>query len=179
MLIDDGKGKGFVAGIDSNNRLLVTSVTSPLSSNISFLKGNNFVWNSSYAATANDYVFYLMNTDQSQYLRINRFIVSATGATSWTAIRVTGGTPGGTAITGLNTNFSSGKVASVTSLGNAAITGSPTGTTILKVRTGADSTLALTIDGSVILPVNTAIAIQVGASVTVNVTVSGWFDTIE
>lgn len=179
MFIDDGKGKGFTAGIDSNNRLLVTAVTNPLSSNMAFLKGNDFVWTSSYAATANDYVFYLMNTDQLQYLRINRFIVSATGATSWTAIKVTGGTPAGTAITGLNTNFSSGKVATVTALGNAAVTGSPTGSTILKVRTAADATLALVIDGSVILPVNTAIAIQVGASVTVNVTVSGWFDTIE
>lgn len=179
MYIDDGKGKGFQVGVNSDNQLLSKSITIPQYAFQSFLKGNEFIWVSSYAATAADYVFSLRNDDQVNSLRISRFILSSTVATLWTFIKVTGGTPAGTLVTGVNTNFSSGRLATVTCYGNAAVTGSPTGSPFLKVYTPISTHSAFETNGSIVLPANTAIAVQASTTGTVAVTISGWFEAVE
>jgi len=178
MFIDDGGGNGRQAKVSRNNQVLVLSTITSFSAWTSKEYGQDFGWVSSYAATAADYVVYIMNLDTTNYLRVNRLIFSSTVATLWTLIKVTGGTPAGTTITGTNTNFSSGKTALVTALGNAAVTGSPTGTVINKIHTAISTPFEYRVEGSIILPVNTAIAVQASATGTIAVFISGWFEDI-
>jgi hypothetical protein len=170
MFIDDGSGHGYQVKVDSNNRVHSFSITEPAYSNISISDSQLFTFTSTYAATANDFVMYILNSNSTLPMRINRIIVSSTVATLWTIIRVTGGTPAGTAITGINQNFSSGIGATVTSLGNAAVTGSPTGTNLFLFHTPASTAQILLVEGSIVMPINTAIAIKAGATGTVAVT---------
>ena len=178
MYIDDGKGKGIQAEISIDNQLMVKSSTNPSYAYNSMSKGTMFRWISSYAATAADFVMYLMNTDQANLFRINRVIFGSTVNTIWTMYKITGGTPAGTAITGVNLNWGSGKVATVTALGNAAVTGSPTGTIINYGMTLANTNDMVLIEGSIVMPVNTAWAIKASATGTVYVLLEGWFEPI-
>ena len=168
--------KGFSAQVDEDLRLWTKTTNSPLSAEISLKKGLLFRWLSTYAATAADYVLCLKNTDPSNNLRINKLIVSNSVDTIWTSSKITAGTPAGTAITGVNMNFNSGKTAVVTALGNAAVTGITGATALGYFQSLAKTSLMIDTDGALILPANTTWALKASATGTIYVFAEGWFE---
>lgn len=178
MIIDDGTGHGYQAGVAEDGRLLVDSITTPHYASAAKHLQQLFIWESAYSATAADVVIYIKNIDSTNFLRIHRVITSSSVAQLWTFSRVTAGTAGGTTITAVNTNFASGKTALATSYGNAAVTGSLTKTVLQKARTPASSYFAASLEGSIMLPVNTAICVVCSATGDVEVNISGWFESL-
>lgn len=179
MIIEDGRGHGHQAGITQDGQLTVLSTADPISGNISFTKADYYICNSDYSATADDTVLYLKNDNSFQYFRICRIILSSSVLQKWTIYKVASGTAGGTAITPLNANFSSGKAADLTVYGDAAVTGSLTsGGIITRMRIPATQPGALDINGTIVLSVNTALAVSCDATGDVSVSICGWFADI-
>lgn len=178
MFIDDGAGKGIQAFISTDNQLLTKSATSPLYSYYSREKGTMFHWISTYAATANDWVMTVTNNDQANYLRLNRLIFANSVAAIWSTWNITSGTPGGTRVTPINMNWSSGKVPAVAAYGNAAVTGTLTGTAVSYYAAPAANSVQSLVEGALILPVNTTWGIKTNQTGTVYVIVEGWLEPI-
>jgi len=175
MFIEDGQGNGNIAGVNGDGQLLASAITEPSYSNAAIDASELYAWTSQFTAGGAARVFYLKNTDPNKYLRINRVIASSTVAQLWDMNRITGGTPAGTIITGVNTNFTSGKVAQALAYGDAAVTGT---LTVQRLNIAYATIFSASLDGSIILPVNTAIGISCSAAGGIAIMVSGYYQPI-
>lgn len=176
MIIEDGKGTGSLAGVNRNNHLTVAAISEMYQAYSSFEKGQLFIWNSSYAATAAQTVFAITNTDAVKALRIHQFVLSSSVAQIWNIKKLTSGTPAGTLVTPINKNFSSGKSASALCYGNAAVNGTLVGLTLFNQMSPIATPICMCSDGALILPVNTSLIITAGITGTIYVTLSAYFN---
>lgn len=128
----DGTGSGRLAKVDERNRLHTEAVaTSPLE-NQSEINGTAAFFNSTYSATGGQEVIYIQNTEASDKLHIQRLVISSSAASLFTFFEVTSTTAaGGTALTPINPNLGSAVTKNENSFGNASVTGSLSGTTLL------------------------------------------------
>lgn len=80
----DGKGRGYVAEIDSNNRLQTVAVTIPRIAFVSEGKGDAFRILSGFltVTTSLGCVFWLKNTSSTQHFHIEKFNVSWDGGST-------------------------------------------------------------------------------------------------
>ncbi len=115
MIIQDGQGGGYSAGVTSEKRLKVNSVTEPnfLHQNAGHNRG--YVWNfPSYNSADADTVMFIRN-DSSNDLRIHHVYIYSDAATVITLHTISAGeTPAGTAVTGVNLNRNSSDEADAT-----------------------------------------------------------------
>jgi len=81
--------------------------------------------------------------------------------TVWTLFEVTSGTAGGTTITPVNLDLNSGIIAQATCFGNAAVSGTLSGTTLGYGVANHDIEAEMLVEGSLILAENDEIAITV------------------
>ena len=100
----------------------------------------------------------------------------ASAIATWDLLEVTGGTPAGTVLTFINPNMASGTVNTATAFGNAAVTGSVVGDTIMLLRTLADTSYEFFIEGAIVLGNTDKFAISFSASATVYLTVGGFWE---
>ena len=175
MRIEDGTGINGSARVDEHNLLGVKSASLNYASFISFLTGEDVIWNSSYSATANDYVFCIRNLNQTKKLKISKIIFSNSVDSFFNVSKVTVFPTSGTSIVGYCTNFASGIVPTVSCYGDAAISGI-TAEKIIKISTPAYNSLCLNLDGRLILSSNSGIAVQCLNSGTVSISLCGWFE---
>jgi len=122
----DGSGSGRLAKVDSQNRLVTAST--PTEAEI----GNAALWNSTYSATGGEEVLYIQNKESSRKLHITQMVISSSVASLWTLFQVTSATAaGGTALPYVNPNDDFGVTRAHNSFGNASVTGSLSGDTII------------------------------------------------
>lgn len=175
LQIEDG-ATGTTAEVDSDRRMSVKALSTPPLEIASDDRGDAAYFSSTFAASAGEEVVSIRNTETTRNLHITRMSMSATAVTNWTLFEVTSGTAAGTTLTYLNPNLGSGTVNSVTAFGNASVTGTLTGDTILHTRTLASTPAELFLEGSLILTNTDEISLTTSASATVFVTIVGFWD---
>lgn len=175
LVIEDGEGKGFKAGIDSLHRLKVTgAVVGPLEFESG--RGNAATFTSTFVTGGSDVeVISIQNTD-AKHFHISRIFLASSVITVWDLFEVKSGTPAGTVLNFVNPNIDSGKVNTATSFGNNAVTGSVAGDTIILTQTLADVGIEIFVEGMIILGTNDTFAIAADANGTVRVSVVGFWE---
>lgn len=175
MKIEDGTGRGFVAKVDSESRLLVAATVLPALGHASD-EGSAAYFISTYAATAGQEVISIRNAESDRHLHIQSLMVASSVATIWTLFEVTSGTAAGTTLTYINPNLGSGVTLDVTAFGNASVTGSLAGNTLNLISTVADATFHHNFDGSLILTNGDEVALTADATGTVYVTIQAFWE---
>jgi len=174
-MIKDGKGSGFLAQVNDENKLRTYSTTE---SEISYESETNFrsySWtNVTYNYTAGDTILLVKNTSITANLIIDKIVVSGDVETEVVIHSPTCTTPTGTAVTGVNLNRTSSLTASATAKANESTNSQAN--PIWKGRIDGNSTLNIELHGSIILGLNNCIAIDfttVGSAC--NVTILGYY----
>ncbi len=139
--------------------------------------GSAAYWNSTYSATGGQEVLYIQNTEGTQRLHITRMVISSSVASLWTLFKVTSATAaGGTALPYVNPSFS-GVVKQNNSFGNASVTGSLSGDTLLVGSIGvALIDYSYNFGGTVILGNTDAIALTLTTTGIPQVHLEGYWD---
>ncbi len=176
--IEDGTGSGAKAQVKSDNALLVDAHTIPRGAFVSEEEGQAYAWISTDATSAGEESISVQNTSTDKNLHISKIIVAGVQATIHAALLVTGGTPAGTPITGVNLNKASSNTAAATAFGDAAVTGSVVGDIIAQAYHVALGSAVIDFDGAVILGQDDTIAVRTvaGTDGIVYVTVLGFYD---
>lgn len=175
MQIEDGKGAGKSAEVDSNNRLVTKSFfESDFDDAIGTItRQDGYTLTSTFATGTTDVeVISLKNISTTQNIIIDTTEFSSTVATLWTLFEVTSGTAAGTTGTARNMNLDSGNTAAarITAFANASVTGTLTGNTLAIKQTGASSDSNFNTEGIFILGTNDEISLTASANGTVAVT---------
>ena len=167
----DGTGKGNLAQVDADNRILTKSFFESDFDDAISNREDGYTLSSTFATGGSDIeVMSIKNTSTSKILIIDTTEFSSTVATLWTLFKVTSGTAAGTVGTPVNMNVASGKTAQVSAFANASVTGTLAGTTLAVKYTGANSDSNFNTEGIFILNQNDELAITASASGTVAVT---------
>lgn len=171
-----GTSGGFIAGVDSLDRLQVRALAETSIAHHSSKKSSASYWNSTYSATGGEEVIYIQNTE-SRKLHLSKMIISSSVTSLWTLFRVTSATAAaGTAITPVNPSLSGGTPGQENSFGNASVTGSLSGDTLLVGSIG----VALVDDrydfgGAIILNENDAVALTLTTTGVPQVHIEGYW----
>jgi hypothetical protein len=168
---------GNLANVNDDEQLQVRAITESDLEFASESKGKAYSISSTYAATAGDEVISFKNTSQTDCFILDEITVGSSVASSLTLFEVTSGTAAGTTVTPQNLNLSSGNSAAATAFGNASVTGSLTGNTLLLDTVPANTSILLDLRGALILGQDDEIAITAGATGTVYVTLIGHYKT--
>ncbi|MBL4651267.1 MAG: hypothetical protein JKY53_00170 [Flavobacteriales bacterium] len=135
---------------------------------------DTYSWTSRYNATANDYAFYLKNTNSNKDLNIREIFVFSSVKCDFSVKFVTG-TATGSTITGVNWNKKTSETADVIAK-NSGVTGLSADGDIIDIDVDADNREFYNFDGSLILGENDAIGIKVDATATVSIITVGDFE---
>jgi hypothetical protein len=167
MQIEDGKGTGYKAEVDTTNLLLTRAITESHAAHISFVDGETYMTECIDAGpVADEYTFYIKNDSDSELIidELKCFVTDADVV--WKLWRVTGTAAGAAVITPQNLNLNSGHDADVTCRGGAGgVTGLTTsGNVIWTWKTGiALSHYEIDFGGRLILGKNDTLAIEYDA----------------
>jgi len=162
MLIEDGKGQGAKAQVNSENQLAVSSVTQSELEHESETNGTAYVWASdSVNPTTDDTVLLLKNTSDTS-LHLEHVTISGTTDSEYTIhLPTTEVTPtGGTLVTGTNMNTASSKVADA--IARSLETNNSQGNVLYAVNLLAVTTYTVDLKG-IILGKNKSIGVDVVA----------------
>ena len=114
MLIEDGKGTGRKAQVNSDNQLTTFSVVETEFLSVNVNDEMAFVWDfPAYNYAAADTVMWLRN-DSNLDLHIHHIYLYSDTATVLSLHKPSNVTPAGTLITGCNINLTSGTIAEAT-----------------------------------------------------------------
>jgi hypothetical protein len=179
MKIEDGIGSGRLTAVNTRNRLDVSSATFTEHHLVAVKDAQTYTWTTSWSAATGNEVIYLKNDSKTKLLIIHKIQASSVNA-GLIELYTCSGTAGGTTITGVNSNLTSGNTPDATSYGDAAVTGLTLNSRIDLARTSANGRVTLELDDTLILGLNDAIAIQyTGSTGLVDVTITGYYDTVE
>ena len=124
LRIEDGKGSGRNAGVDSDNRLSVNAITQTTEHHANHIGGKAYALNfDAVPSNAGDCFLYMKNTDEDDMTIEGMNLWLATSEYIDVKIGDEGTPAGGGAITPVNLNSSSGKTADGTFQDGADITG--------------------------------------------------------
>jgi hypothetical protein len=175
--LEDGKGSGKVAEVDSNHRLRTKSIIETEQESISEDDGLAFSWASgTYDPDAGDTILLVKNTSATKTLRISKIWVSSDTETRVVVHCPTADvTVAGTTITGANLNRTSSNVAEATAARDE--TGNSQGDILWSGEVQATSGVQLIeFSGSVILGTNDSIGVDfVSATTAGDVVVFGHY----
>lgn len=172
----DGKGRGYLAEVDSDNRVRVSARSQEEIEVVSETDGQAFTWtNLTYNYTGADTILLVKNTGDTP---LHILSIECSGDTATEVIvhvPTTEVTPTGTAVTGFNLNLGSGNVAEATAIADE--TNNTQGDIVYSQRMLASTVLPIMLHGAVILTKNKSIGVDfvtVGAAC--NVTIMGYFE---
>ena len=149
MIINDGTGSGNNAKVNEHNMLRVYAETETEASHESEAHGNCYSWTHAYNYDAADTILWLRNDHTSLNLIIDKIIVAGDTATQFTVHSPADTIAAGTAVTGVNLNRGSGKVALATAKGDE--TGNTQANEIANGFIGANGSAVLPLEGTIIL----------------------------
>ena len=159
VFIQDGRGRGFTAEVDSDNHLHTFAFTLPKVGEISKEKGQTYVWSSRYLIAAGSSIIYLQNTSATRNLIIDEIDVGATESTTWELWSSTGN-GAGTVVSGNNLNLTSSNNPEARAFGDANITSNTSGVLLGYTKHGAMNISDFDIKDSLILGQNDAIIVK-------------------
>ena len=173
MLIDDGTGAGYKAHVTDENKLRVYSTVETEISFESEFNGRAFSWsNVSYDYAAGDTVLLVKNTSTTLNLIVDHIHIYAGSISEVVVHCPTCASPTGTAVTGVNMNRQSGRVAESTAIADET-TNTQANVIARHVCPGSgNGGIDIELDGALILGLNDCIAIDFtdeGASAYVNI----------
>lgn len=164
MLIEDGKGQGYKAEVNSANQLETRTVQQPRSEWECHNHGTAYVMYFSQAAAngaANEVLGYIQNTSEDD-LVIDEIGLHITAANTVYISKVTG-TAGGspTAVTPVNMNVGSGRTATGTFYKDDSMSGLTDAGRLVNCYLAANAYLVRTINSTILIQKNSAIGIFV------------------
>jgi len=176
MIIEDGKGSGNKAQV-SDHRLQVSTASALHRAS---LKGNAYAWNSvSYDAAAADTLLLVANNSSVQLLVIDSIYFYADAATAVDIHFPAKATWTGTAVTGVNLNRVSNKIADATAITDETgqATQGPIWITLHTIElTTAQGEIQYLVNGAIILGKDDAIAMDAVADLAgYEATIVGYF----
>lgn len=175
-LITDGKGRGFVAGVDGKNRLDVHAQDDDRTEVVETGKAWSISFDNTTPAGNDDYFLYMKNTGSETYI-VTDFIYSATADTTIEVRKVTG-TPtfagSEVPITPVSLNLGSAVVPTGTYSSDSDITGLVNGGVLFYLEAEAGVSQAQPFHGGILMPPGTALALlsDVGAGPVIKGTVN-------
>ncbi|MCH7535019.1 MAG: hypothetical protein IH948_04635 [Bacteroidetes bacterium] len=177
VFIQDGKGRGFTAEVDSDNHLHTFAFTLAKVGEISKEAGRAFSWTNNHPVALGSVMFYLQNTSPTRNLIIDDIDVSVTAAATYEVLKGTG-VGGGTVISGVNLNFSSSNDPEAISFGGQHVTNEGSGGIVGIFRIPADDTGHFPARDAIILGQNDILMIkkQAGATGSDSVIVEGYYE---
>lgn len=137
-----------------------------------------YSWVSAYTTAGAENIIYIKNTHETDILEIHNVILGTAANAVFTLHEVTG-TAGGTTITGSPLNLQSTRTASVSSYGDASVTGLTLGNALMKFRVLANYGDEFDVAGGVIVPPGKAIAVANTATGACDCTIFGHFNSLE
>lgn len=178
-VLESGSGDRNKAIVNEDFQLEVRSVMESEMEFVSHQKGLGFTWTSEYTtAGVNEEVIYLKVTSNDKTLHLKEMHFSSDIACDFIIKKVTSGTAAGSAATEVNLNFSSGVVAEVTAYGNASVTGSLAGDTIIRHKVQAGTSSHEGSSGAIIMKTGDEIAVTAtSTAATISATLIGYFET--
>mgnify|MGYP006405055893 CR=1 FL=1 len=133
----------------------------PMGPDAASLLGNTYFWSSFYTTAGNnDHILYVRNDSSDSFLRINYASLTSSKTTNY-SIHYATGTPGGTLVTGVNSNRSILNIAEATAYGDADVTGLTPGGVIRATTTASVTSVNIDLGNNIVLGDGDSIAIQV------------------
>jgi len=175
LIIESGTGNGASAAVTDDNRLDVSSRTTPRIAYVSKDDGQSFTWSHFYDYDAADTILLLSNSSTTKKLYIDTIFVGSDTATRFTVHSPAYPTLAGTLVTGTNTNRSSGNIADAEAYGDE--TGNTQANVIAHGMVVGTGTIGLMPNGTIILGYHDCIAVDlVTAGAMGTVTIAGYFE---
>jgi hypothetical protein len=135
LMIEDGTGKGFLASVNSNNKLNVAAVVSSQEHYTNHKQGRAYSINFSATPTSGSCFFYMKNNSTAYDLSIEGIWLYMEADDYFEIKLGDAGTPvGGSSVTPVNLNTSSGYLPEGTFLNGGDITGLSGGSVAYKLR---------------------------------------------
>jgi len=175
MFIDDAKGTGSRAQVNSENRLAVEAVTKNAASNRSEKAGDCYFFTTAYNYAGADTILWLSNSSTTKRLFIEKIHISSDTTTNITIHSPAYAAPAGTLITGVNANRSSGSTADAVCYQDE--TNNAQANVLIEDIVLANSPEVYPVDGKIILGFQNVIAVDFVTVGTLGaVTIVGYFD---
>lgn len=176
---EDGTGKGFLASVNSLNRVDVSARAANREFYNSRDFGQLYSLISEDAATASaEETLYLQNTSTTRTMYIDKIIISTDAAYAVHVKFVTGTAAGGSVLTPVNLSRLSSNAAEVNARGDGSITGTTDDGIIVHVRAAAGTIVEVPLPQGIILGQNDAIAIESLAVADVAISVIFFYDDV-
>jgi len=175
LQIEDGTGSGAQAHVTPDNRLDVSSRTSPRIAYISKDEGRSFTWSHFYDYDAADTILLVSNSSTTRKLYIHTIAVGSDTATRFTIHSPAYPTLAGTVVTGVNPNRTSGSIADAEAYGDE--TGNMQANVIFNGMLIATGTSIVKPEGSIILGYHDCVAVDLVTAGTMGtVTITGYYE---
>ncbi len=161
----------------SDGQAVVRAITESEMEHVSAAESGAFAWSTTFATGGTDRdVLTIQNDHASKDLIIQQIALGAAGAGVFTVGNVTSGTPAGSTVTPICLNRGAIRTAQATAFGNAEVTGSVATANIWTVPVVADAVpYVINTDGALLLGKDDIFGIACSTSVTINITVVGYF----
>lgn len=180
-VIKDGTGKGYLAMVDTDNRLMTTSVSESIDSHINQDEGQVYsIIVSQTPAGANNCFCYIKNLSSTMSIFVTSVkLYTASDETIQVKLKDIGTTVGGTTYVPVNRNSGSTNLADATVEVGTNITGLSGGLVVDQFFIkGATDTTKYIWESGLVMGINQAITFYaVTGSIPVKMTVSIYFDT--
>lgn len=173
--IEDGKGTGVRAAIDSEGHLLVDAIVLTELAHQSDAHGLSFTWTSTHVTSAGDIEFISIRNDADENLHIDNIIWGSSIAQQFTLLEVTGGTPSGSTLTAQNLNLISGVSKTNTAFGSTTVS-ALTGNILLVARVPASQAVTMDMHDALILGTGDTISVSALVAASVEVSITGFWD---
>jgi hypothetical protein len=175
--VEDGTGRGHRARVTDKNMLSTYSIIKTEIAYESEHNGRAYTWTATQNWGADKNVLWMRNDSVNQELHIERIAISCPAACLVQFFVGEGNTVGGVEVIGTNLNLASGNLADVTCRYSNTNVDGGTGMTLLgTVYAPALSTVSIEFLGTLLLPLNTEIAVNFVTDVdSSSVNLTGYF----
>lgn len=177
MNIEDGKGTGYKAAVNSENEIEVRAQVTGRAEWVCHNKEQAYAMYFSQAQAnsgGNECLGYIKNTSDDD-LVIDEISLYTTAADHIYISKVTGTAAGGSAITPVNLNIGSGKTAPCTTMQHTAITGLTDAGRLVHIYLAANGMVVREMETSILIRKNSAIALYVTTQQVNTVKANFWF----
>ena len=180
MLIEDGTGGGYKAQVTSEKMVRTYAMVESEISHVSERHGDAYVWTATADWGGDKNAIWLRNNDTDANVIIQKIVISAPAAAVIEVYVGTGNTSGGTAITGVNMNRGSGKIANATCTHTNTNVDEGSSMTLLgTVHTGA-TPVTIDFEGALILAYYDEVALNIVTDVaSTSINIMGYFHSPE